>query len=193
MAAGLATAKSAPQASDSLANPRLTVLTDRKMLVITMAGDPDKVAGQAFKELYKYFYKHAAKQSEKEIPVPRARWPMALSSQDKGTWIGQYGLPVPEGFPSPIQGNLRVEDWKYGLVAEILHVGAYDVEMPTLDRLKDYIRFNGYAILGEYEEEYLIGPGLILKGNPEKYRTILRLRLTKDSQAEQIAARPVFR
>jgi effector-binding domain-containing protein len=180
-------AKGATESSDSLLKPRLKVLPGRTMLVITRVGDPDKVAGKAFRELYKYFYNHAPKQSEKDIPVPRARWPLAFGSQEKDQWVGDYGLPVPEGFSAPIQGDMRIEDWKYGLVAEILHVGPYSAEMATVDRLKDYIRFNGYAILGDFEEEYIVGPGLILKGNPDKYRTLIRLRLTRDAQTEQIA------
>jgi effector-binding domain-containing protein len=64
-------------------------------------------------------------------------------------------------------------------VAEILHIGSYDKEKPTVDRLTKFISDNGYRIIGDHEEEYVKGPGMLFKGNSENYRTIIRYRIEK--------------
>jgi hypothetical protein len=69
--------------------------------------------------------------------------------------------------------------WEYGEVAEILHVGPYDREEPTLQRLRKFVQAEGYAIVGEHEEEYVRGPTLTGPGDPEQYLTILRYRVAK--------------
>jgi hypothetical protein len=38
---------------------------------------------------------------------------------------------------------------------------------------------SGYVIAGEHEEEYIKGPGMFSKGDPEKYLTIIRYRVKK--------------
>ena len=70
--------------------------------------------------------------------------------------------------------------WEYGQVAEILHVGPYSEEEPTIRKLLDFIKNSGYATTGEHEEEYLKGPGTFSMGNPAKYLTIVRYRLKNE-------------
>ena len=44
--------------------------------------------------------------------------------------------------PSEIQKEyptLKIETWEYGTVAEILHIGPYTKEQPTVQRLTDFI------------------------------------------------------
>lgn len=62
-------------------------------------------------------------------------------------------------------------------MAEILHIGPYSAEVPTTERLQSYIKEKGYRVIGVHEEEYLKGPGMFGKGNPEKYYTIIRYRV----------------
>ena len=52
-------------------------------------------------------------------------------------------------------------------------------ETPTIEKLKKFIDNNGYKIIGAHEEEYLRGPGMFFKGNPNKYWTIIRYRVEK--------------
>jgi effector-binding domain-containing protein len=166
-----------PPVDDSLKAPRLTTKPDQKMLVVEAKGDPN-VAGQAaFGLLFKTFFSLPGVQ----MAPPRARW----SSQDwsaasKSEWTGYYALPLPEsvaGLPAGIQG-VKIEVWKYGEVAEILHVGSYASEAPTIETLHKFIADKGYVIAGLHEEEYLVGPGM---GNtpPEAYRTIIRYQIKK--------------
>lgn len=66
-------------------------------------------------------------------------------------------------------------------MAEILHVGPYTAEAPTISRLKKFIVESGFEVIGEHEEEYLKGPGMFFKGNPEKYYTIIRYRIRRSA------------
>jgi effector-binding domain-containing protein len=97
--------------------------------------------------------------------------------------MGTYGIPIKAGVKVE-QGSVRSEIWEYGLVAEILHIGSYDTEEPTVDRLTKFIEDNGYRIIGDHEEEYVKGPGMFFKGNPDKYRTIIRFRIENDPKLD---------
>ena len=117
------------------------------------------------------------------ISPPRARWPISTDvSMDE--WIGIYALPLNidiESIPvsEKISPNARIEEWYGGEVAEILHIGAYEDETPTIVKLTTLIDEQGYEITSLHEEEYLKGPRMLIKGNPAKYRTIIRYEVSK--------------
>ncbi|WP_394550623.1 GyrI-like domain-containing protein [Agromyces sp. MMS24-JH15] len=68
--------------------------------------------------------------------------------------------------------GLRLERMHEGLSAQILHVGSYDDEAPTLARLHDeWMPERGLAFAGDHHEIYLGDPRRVA---PEKLRTILR-------------------
>jgi hypothetical protein len=69
--------------------------------------------------------------------------------------------------------------WDYGEVAEILHIGPYDQEVPTLQRLRDHAQARGYLLVEEHEEEYIRGPTMAGPGDPDQYITILRYRVVR--------------
>ncbi len=100
------------------------------------------------------------------LPTDPAERAKALASFPEQDWQGVVGLPVPESItelPSKADGDsplvAKLATWEYGEVAEILHVGSYDTELPTtIARLEELrYRSEGYAITGEHEEEYLRG------------------------------------
>lgn len=167
-----------------LKEPQISKKDNQIMLVVEVKGDPNVVGGKAFGTLFQTFYK--LKNNPKSIHVaPRARWPISPDTP-KNSWVGRYGLPVSETaqFPDdfkPGDPNLKIElqNWEYGEVAEILHIGPYSEETPTINRLHQFIREKGYEITGEHEEEYIKGPGMFGKGNPNQYYTIIRLRVKK--------------
>jgi hypothetical protein len=68
--------------------------------------------------------------------------------------------------------------WEYGEVAEILHLGSYETEPPTIERLQEYVAAEGYSVIGDHEEEYLKGPGMMMVA-PKDYWTIIRYRVEK--------------
>ncbi len=166
-----------------LKQPRITTIPARKMLVVTALGDPNVVGSKAFGLLFKTYFKIEGAAKGPEQSAPRARW--AGDMKVKSSWTGYYALPVPDGVTSLPAVNkepgLTVEltTWEYGEVAEILYIGPYAEETPTIERLHQFIKQNGYTIIGLHEEEYVKGPGMFFKGDPQKYYTIIRYRVAK--------------
>jgi hypothetical protein len=169
---------------ENLKEPKISTKKDQKMLVVEAKGDPNIMGGQAFGLLFQLYYR--INETPKPLrDFPRARWPQSLQTP-KAEWIGLYALPVPETVtqlpphqePNGIKASLAI--WEYGEVAEILHLGPYSKEEPTLRRLQKFIDQQGYTIIDGHEEEYIIGPES--RENPEEYITILRYRVQKSDK-----------
>lgn len=169
---------------DSLKEPQMRVQEKQKVVVVEAKGNPDTVGSSAFKLLFKTYFSIKGAPKGPKMPAPRARWPLSAEIPED-QWIGMYALPVPQetavlpAVKTDPGITVRLDTWEYGEVAEILHIGPYDREKPTIDRLTAFIRESGYTIIGDHEEEYLKGPGMFFRGNPEKYYTIIRYRVQK--------------
>jgi len=72
---------------------------------------------------------------------------------------------------APAIDRLYIERWHEGLAAQVLHVGPYAAEAPTIVRLHDAIAGLGYQARGRHHEIYLGDPR---RSAPEKLRTIIR-------------------
>jgi hypothetical protein len=182
---------------ESLRDPRISPRPRKKMLEVAFQGKPDELLPKAFQLLYKAYYSLPGVPKSKGGSAPIARFKglaglptdlakraEALANFSANDWSGVVGLPVPEsvtdlptlGDTSPFTVRLAV--WEYGEVAEILHVGSYETELPTIAGLEEYIRAQGYKISGDHEEEYLRGPGMLFT-KPESYYTIIRYPVRK--------------
>jgi hypothetical protein len=76
----------------------------------------------------------------------------------------------------PALSLLRFERYAEGRSAQILHVGSYDDEGPTLERLHaEYLPAHGLLPRGRHHEIYLSD---FRKTEPAKLRTILRQPVT---------------
>jgi hypothetical protein len=160
---------------EKLKEPQISIKPDQKMLVVESKGDPNTTAKEAFTKLFGAFFKLPGAR----MAAPRARWLGDLSHLAKEEWVGLFALPLPESvtsLPSEMEG-VRIEEWHYGEVAEILHIGAYSEETPTIEKLQAFIKDRGYALAGPHEEEYLKGPGMA--ANPSQYWTIIRYHVKK--------------
>jgi len=67
--------------------------------------------------------------------------------------------------------KLRLESFHEGLSAQIMHIGPYDAEEPTIEKLHRFIKDNGYQLRGKHHEIYLGDPR---RTAPERLRTVLR-------------------
>ncbi len=67
--------------------------------------------------------------------------------------------------------RMRLETHHEGLSVQVLHVGPYAAEGPTIARLHAYIREQGYRPSGKHHEIYLSDPR---RTAPERLKTILR-------------------
>ena len=71
----------------------------------------------------------------------------------------------------PALSKMRFETLHEGLSAQIMHVGPYSAEGPTIDKLHKFIRENGYKLRGKHHEIYLGDPR---RTAAEKLKTVLR-------------------
>ncbi|WP_343418368.1 GyrI-like domain-containing protein [Candidatus Flexifilum breve] len=76
----------------------------------------------------------------------------------------------------PALDLLRLETYHEGLCAQILHLGPYDAEGPTIQRLHEFIAAQGKQRTGKHHEIYLGDPN---KSAPDKLKTIIRQPIGK--------------
>ena len=67
--------------------------------------------------------------------------------------------------------KMRFESFHEGLSAQIMHIGPYSAEGPTIERLHNFIREKGYGLRGKHHEIYLSDPR---RSKPGKLKTIIR-------------------
>lgn len=172
-----------------LLEPRLANLPALPVLQIVQRGDPAVVARDAFGLLMRtYFRLRHVPRSGPAMPAPRARW--ADIDLARTHWTGLYAIPVPDSVTelphvaAPPGVHVDLTTWEYGEVAEVLHVGPYSEETPTIERLRRYVAKCGYREIGEHEEEYVKGPTMFGPGNPRHYLTVIRFRVMRALAAE---------
>jgi hypothetical protein len=78
---------------------------------------------------------------------------------------------VAEKKAPPRLADVRFESYDEGLAAQVLHVGPYTEEGPTIERLHEFIASQGYTRRGHHHEIYLSDAR---RTDPEKLKTILR-------------------
>ncbi len=71
----------------------------------------------------------------------------------------------------PALSRLRYERYHEGLSVQIMYLGAYADEVPTIARMHEFIRENGYDFNGKHHEIYLGDPR---RTAPEKLKTVIR-------------------
>ena len=71
----------------------------------------------------------------------------------------------------PAAAKLRLERFCEGPAAQVMHIGPYDAEGPTIKRLHELIAESGRTRRGKHHEIYLSDPR---RSAPEKLRTIIR-------------------
>jgi hypothetical protein len=71
----------------------------------------------------------------------------------------------------PALPKVRFESFAEGRAAQILHVGPFSQEGPTIARVHNFIKENTWSLAGKHHEIYLSD---MRKTAPEKLRTIIR-------------------
>lgn len=162
-------------------DPVISEMPSQKMAVVREKGSPDKVFPRVFPALYgsvytlKFDLKKKGLESFK-VSCPRSRYPDAPLKQ-KDEWLIITGIPVPQNTTSLPQKvkeiEVKLETWDYGTVAQILHLGAYDQETESIERLHKFIQESGYEIIGPHEEEYQSRP------DAKVIKTLIRYQIKK--------------
>ena len=76
----------------------------------------------------------------------------------------------------PALPKMRLESFHEGLAAQIMHLGPYSAEGPTIERLHVFIKEKGYELRGKHHEIYLTDPQ---RSSPEKMKTVIRQPVKK--------------
>ncbi|MEV4414113.1 GyrI-like domain-containing protein [Catellatospora sp. NPDC049609] len=118
----------------------------------------------------------------------RADDPSAFVRRDKDAWSWTMLISQPDWITedmvraavagaagkkdNPALARVRVLSLVEGRSVQILHLGSYDDEAPTLDRLhRQYLPDNGLTFNGDHHEIYLSDPR---RTEPHKLKTVLR-------------------
>ena len=169
------------QQKSSKKEPQILEMPSQKMAVVYAKGAPDKVFPEVMPALYGSVYALKFDLKKRGLPTFKvsglcARYPDA-HLVPKEEWTHIIGLPIPEdtaSLPQKVPGiEVKIETWEYGTVAQILHLGPYDQEEPTVERLHKFIEESGYEIAGMHEEEYLTRP------DAKVVKTIIRYPIKK--------------
>lgn len=110
-----------------------------------------------------------------------------LDFEDRSNWIWTIMIMQPAMVTSEIVDQcraevqkkkglsalppVRLETFTEGRVAQVQFIGPYADEMPTIERLHDFIGEQGGTLTGKHHEIYLSDPN---RTAPEKLKTILR-------------------
>ena len=76
----------------------------------------------------------------------------------------------------PFLDQIELVDFRDGLSAQIMHLGSYADEQPTIEKLHSHIHESGYELTGKHREIYLNDPR---RTAPENLKTILRQPIVK--------------
>lgn len=169
-----------------------------QFLMVDGTGDPNK--SQAYREaleaLYavSYYLKFFSKNSQDTDYVVMALeglwWTDDMSNfsmEDKSAWSWTSMIMQPAHLTAahvesameevrhtknpPALDRMRFESFREGLSVQIMHIGPYAEEAPTIMRLHEFAAGSGYPLRGKHHEIYIGDPR---RTAPEKLRTVIR-------------------
>lgn len=71
----------------------------------------------------------------------------------------------------PALSKIRFDSFHEGLSAQIMHIGPYSAEGPTIEKLHGFIEDEGYKMRGRHHEIYLSD---VRRTKPERLKTVIR-------------------
>jgi hypothetical protein len=103
-------------------------------------------------------------------------WTMMIRQPDAvtGALLAQLADEVAGKKSMPAARKLRLISYEEGTAAQVLHVGPYVTEGPTITRLHEFIRAQGFTFDGHRHKHHEIYLGDPRRSAPEKLRTIIR-------------------
>ena len=182
----------------SAKRPEIVDVPAMSFLMVDGAGDPN--TSQAYRDALEALYavaytlKFALKKAEginyRVAPLEGLWWSddmNAFQTGAKDTWlwtmmIAQPSIVTPAWVDKAMEEVqrkkapvalplLRFERFHEGLSAQIMHIGPYATEAPTIEKLHDFIHIEGGALTGRHHEIYLGDPR---RAAPEKLKTVIR-------------------
>ena len=178
--------------------PKLVMLPELNYLMIDGKGDPNTALEyqQAVEAIYpvaygiKFKIKRESGTDFGVLPLEGLWWVpdmnlFSTDSKDDWLWTSLILQPpivnkeifievledVRKKKDLPALEKIRFESYQEGKTAQIMHLGPYADEAPTIQKLHDFILSQGYHLSGKHHEIYLGDPR---RTAPEKLRTIIR-------------------
>jgi hypothetical protein len=182
----------------AVGEPVLVTVPPLRYLMVDGQGDPNTSEryAQAVEALFavSYTVKFAVKKGPQALdyavmPLEGLWWaddPQAFVTGDKAQWHWTLMILQPVWATAelieaamaevrrkkrlPGLDRLRLEPFEEGLCAQVLHVGPFANEGPTIERLHAFVHTHG-QLRGKHHEIYLSD---IRRAAPERWKTILR-------------------
>lgn len=96
---------------------------------------------------------------------------IALPDEVDGDLVDEVRATAAAKKGLPLIAHIRLQTYSEGRGVQLLHVGPYAAETPTLDRMRAFAAEKGLELTGPHHEIYLSDPS---RTAPEKMKTILR-------------------
>ena len=178
--------------------PEFVEVPSARFLMIDGHGNPNRSAtfAEAIQTLFssaytiKFALKKAGGPDERVAPLEGLWWAgeavdFAASSKDDWDWTLMIRIPdaatdelvadaltsVAAKKPDLDVGRVRVEHFAEGLAAQVMYVGPYAEEGPTIAALHTFIAQHGHRRAGKHHEIYLGDPR---RADPTRLKTLLR-------------------
>ncbi|MGZ5469529.1 MAG: GyrI-like domain-containing protein [Candidatus Aminicenantales bacterium] len=181
----------------SASKPAIIDVPALKTLMVDGTGDPN---GPAFQEAVGSLYSVAYTlkftfKKEKAIDYPvmalEGLWcaddPAVFASGKRDEWkwtifivlpdvvtrkdVAEAVAAVKKKAKFPRFPEVRFEKFAEGQAAQVMHIGPYAAEGPTIERLHKFIADEGYRLRGRHHEIYFGDPR---RSAPEKLKTLIR-------------------
>ena len=183
----------------SVKNVEIVEVPKMNFLMIDGIGDPN--TSQDFKDAVEalfalaYRIKFSIKQSEQAIdysvmPLEGLWWAddmSKFSGEDKSSWKWTLMIMQPEFVSDELVkkcagdlqlkknlfalSQIRFQPFDEGKASQIMHIGPFSEEGPTVERVHQFIEENGSKRNGKHHEIYLSD---IRRGNPANWKTVIR-------------------
>jgi hypothetical protein len=181
--------------------PELVHVPRLRFLCLDGHGDPNTSPAYATAVQALYTVSYAARSAVrrggepafKVSPLEGLWWAEDLStfgSGDKSAWDWTMMIRQPDAVTDdlvarlvdevaakkdlPAVRDLRLVGFEEGAAAQVLHVGPYATEGPTIARLHDFIRQHGFVFDGHRHKHHEIYLGDPRRAAPERLRTLIR-------------------
>lgn len=184
---------------------QVTIVDVPKMNFLMIDGEGDPNNSQAFHEAIEalftasYTLKFMIKKDKGGIdygvmPLEGLWWAddMSRFNENKDKWKWTIMIMQPEHVTAilvdeaisqaekkkglPALSKIRFEAFYEGKSAQIMHIGPFSEEGPTIENIHNFIEEKGFKLSGKHHEIYLSD---VRKAAPEKWKTIIRQSIEK--------------
>ncbi len=181
--------------------PKLVDVPEQKIIYIDGKGDPNTATSftEAMETLFpmaftiKFLSKNELKQDYVVMPSEALWWAedmddFILAKKDNWLWRSFIVQPdcitrdlfdlaketVKKKKNPPALDKLRFESLSEGHSAQIMHIGPYSEEAPTIEKLHTFIQDQGFTFDGLVQKHHEIYLSDMRRVAPEKLKTIIR-------------------